>query len=819
MRKLLFLFLLMAGACKVMQAQITWSFNPVSPATIPSGLATNLPANITSTTAIALVQGITSSPVVPFFPTTATAITPVSTGYAGASGTFSGTANAKIGVYTTTSTYIQVVLTPATNNWINVTAINWGNLSTTTTGPITFSIFSSTNNFVTPVATATAISNSTWALINSTLITPITGFTSTALTLRIYASGGSGTQPTVPNWRIDDLKITATAQVGESANAIPKFLTATTFTSSVMTENNGKIGVGTATPTEKLDVVGNLRFSGALMPNGDAGTTTTALYLKSAGANASPVWAPIAGGGGGLTAITASNIAGQQTWTITNPTTTTANIALSLTSAAIGLGNVTNESKATMFTSPTFTGTPVFPAASIPNTALANNSITIGTTNIALGGTATSLAGLASVTSTTFNGALSGNATSATNIAGGVAGAIPYQTGVGVTGMSAVGTSGYVLTSGGAGAPMWKAATDLPSNAWSLDGNTNATATSFLGTPAGTDIDLVFKRNGELSGKINRALALTTFGANAGFSNTTGIHNTFLGTVSGAFNTTGQKNTAIGVESLYSNIGGNNNTALGANTLRSNTNGSRNLAVGYDALYGNTTGTDNIGIGIGAGTGITSGIYNLILGTSSAPTLTTGNYNTLIGSNITGLSPTLSNNIILADGQGNRRINVNELGNVGIGTTAPAEKLDVMGSVYANDKIFIGTRGDGTLANPALTTTQLGGGHKLFVNGSAIFTKAVVRLTGTWPDYVFEPTNKLPTLAEVEAYIAKHKHLEGVPSASEVKEKGIDLGDNQTILLKKVEELTLYMIELNKKVEVLAKENEALKKKVNGGNK
>jgi hypothetical protein len=51
-----------------------------------------------------------------------------------------------------------------------------------------------------------------------------------------------------------------------------------------------------------------------------------------------------------------------------------------------------------------------------------------------------------------------------------------------------------------------------------------------------------------------------------------------------------------------------------------------------------------------------------------------------------------------------------------------------------------------------------------------------------------------------------------VPTATEVQKEGIDLGDNQTILLKKVEELTLYTIELNKKIEILEKQNEELKK-------
>ncbi|MBC7511001.1 MAG: hypothetical protein H7320_19985 [Ferruginibacter sp.] len=159
---------------------------------------------------------------------------------------------------------------------------------------------------------------------------------------------------------------------------------------------------------------------------------------------------------------------------------------------------------------------------------------------------------------------------------------------------------------------------------------------------------------------------------------------------------------------------------------------------------------------------------------------------------------------------GNETVRFKSNGNVGIGTTTPAEKLDVMGSVYANDKIFIGTRGDGTTSNPALTPTQLGGNYKLFVNGSAIFTKAVVKLTSNWADYVFEPNYKLPTLSEVEAYVVKNKHLEGLPAAEEVKEKGIDLGDNQTILLKKVEELTLYIIDQNKKIEKLQTERKAL---------
>jgi hypothetical protein len=71
------------------------------------------------------------------------------------------------------------------------------------------------------------------------------------------------------------------------------------------------------------------------------------------------------------------------------------------------------------------------------------------------------------------------------------------------------------------------------------------------------------------------------------------------------------------------------------------------------------------------------------------------------------------------------------------------------------------------------------------------------------PDYVFEKDYKLPSLTAVEKHIAANKHLPGVPSAAEMKEKGVDLSEMNMTLLKKVEELTLYAIEQNKKIEAL----------------
>ncbi|MCB0810418.1 MAG: hypothetical protein KDB96_14165, partial [Flavobacteriales bacterium] len=75
-----------------------------------------------------------------------------------------------------------------------------------------------------------------------------------------------------------------------------------------------------------------------------------------------------------------------------------------------------------------------------------------------------------------------------------------------------------------------------------------------------------------------------------------------------------------------------------------------------------------------------------------------------------------------------------------------------------------------------------------------------VTLAG-FPDYVFEPDYDLMTLEEVEAYIKKNGHLPNVPSAREVEENGLGLGEMNKILLEKVEELTLHLIEQQKRLD------------------
>lgn len=157
----------------------------------------------------------------------------------------------------------------------------------------------------------------------------------------------------------------------------------------------------------------------------------------------------------------------------------------------------------------------------IGNASLVNSSLTIGTTNIALGATSLTLAGLTSVTATTFNGALSGNATTATtatNLAGGIASQIPYQTAAGTTSFISNGTSGQVLTSNGTSAPSWG------SNQITLGSTTVAlggTASSLAGLTAITTLSATV--SGLTSGRLTYASTggLLTDSANLLWNGTT----------------------------------------------------------------------------------------------------------------------------------------------------------------------------------------------------------------------------------------------------------------------------------------------------------
>lgn len=131
-------------------------------------------------------------------------------------------------------------------------------------------------------------------------------------------------------------------------------------------------------------------------------------------------------------------------------------------------------------------------------------------------------------------------------------------------------------------------------------------------------------------------------------------------------------------------------------------------------------------------------------------------------------------------------------------TTTWEHYMDIKanGSAY-----FAGNMGLGTAINS---------NYKLSVNGKIRAKEVVVE--ANWSDFVFEEDYNLKSLKEVEQFINENKHLPDVPSEKEIIENGVNIGEIQSTLLQKIEELTLYMIEQNKRIEKLEQENAELKK-------
>jgi hypothetical protein len=112
-------------------------------------------------------------------------------------------------------------------------------------------------------------------------------------------------------------------------------------------------------------------------------------------------------------------------------------------------------------------------------------------------------------------------------------------------------------------------------------------------------------------------------------------------------------------------------------------------------------------------------------------------------------------------------------------------------------------------------TSQLATGYQLSVYGKIKCEELMVKLKAAWGDFVFEKDYNLMSLKELEEFVNKNNHLPGIPSAREIEEKGgFETGEMQRLQMIKIEELYLYVIELNKKLEKLEKENKKLHAKI-----
>jgi hypothetical protein len=115
-----------------------------------------------------------------------------------------------------------------------------------------------------------------------------------------------------------------------------------------------------------------------------------------------------------------------------------------------------------------------------------------------------------------------------------------------------------------------------------------------------------------------------------------------------------------------------------------------------------------------------------------------------------------------------------------------------------------------TSGSVGINTTYIPSGYQLAINGSEIATSVTVQLNSSWPDYVFKSTYKLMPLNELKKFVYSYNHLPDFPSENDIKTNGLNLGESDKLLTKKVEELTLYLIEkdsqLNDEKDIIIKQ-------------
>lgn len=374
---------------------------------------------------------------------------------------------------------------------------------------------------------------------------------------------------------------------------------------------------------------------------------------------------------------------------------------------------------------------------------------------------------------------------------------------------------------------------------------------------------------GENAGNLAHTGIQNTFvGIISGNVTTTGDYNTFVGGGSGR-SSTGSFNVSLGTNSLTTNTG-NYNTAAGYDAGRANT-GASNLIMGTSAGFSNT-GNSNVLLGTSAGT-VNQGAANVFVGYQSGLNNTTGTGNLFLGygtgstnaaiSNATavGLNCKVEQNDAIVLGQAG-----NNLVKIGIGTATPSDKLHVNGTVRfqglptdapggtavqylvadATGKVYLysGTAPvrigapenssttsfteNWTLKNDFLYNKNkkgiiIGEGISVLPKGYGMYVtdgiltekvKVAIKNSSDWADYVFNKDYKKMSLTEVEKFIKVNNHLPNMLSATEMVTEGNDLAKTDAKLLEKIEELTLYMIEMKKENTQMKRQINTLKRKM-----
>ncbi|HKC69506.1 MAG TPA: hypothetical protein VKG26_14820, partial [Bacteroidia bacterium] len=265
------------------------------------------------------------------------------------------------------------------------------------------------------------------------------------------------------------------------------------------------------------------------------------------------------------------------------------------------------------------------------------------------------------------------------------------------------------------------------------------------------------------------------------YPDTTGLH---IGDSSVVINTIPSSGSNLSYDKVSSSfgrlaIGRYNVAAYGPNSIAigmtgAETDATSSMAIGYNVKT-SSTAANSIAFGAGMHTSPFSPMVNSIANSlaigfnSNVPTLFVGGGNGSTGS----------------------------IGKVGIGTTSPSGLVEI--------KTNSNSTSDPSPFIVSSSTQYQGVDGKLFevtYNGQAYAREIFVKVL-SFPDYVFKKDYALMPLSEVEKYYKANQHLPEVPSENEVKENGLNVGDMNAILLKKIEELTLYTVELEKKIKAL----------------
>lgn len=370
------------------------------------------------------------------------------------------------------------------------------------------------------------------------------------------------------------------------------------------------------------------------------------------------------------------------------------------------------------------------------------------------------------------------------------------------------------------------------SSSWSITGNLITSAsTNFIGTL--NKESLVFRVNNIEQMRINQIGRITFQGLNS--AGEVSSRNLLLG--GGASTPTGYGNTVFGLGSLTLNAGGRSNTAIGNNVLAANTSGDANTGLGIYALRQPESAAFNTGLGaytlqgpgtLEANTAVGYGAlardaaassdyvgYNTAIGTGAMPRLRTGNANAALGYQAFNALETGENNIAIGTNAGN---NVTEgINNIFIGmetpafSNAPKDELNIGNWIFGVN----GTIGIGKFNNPLPYDGIAPDGekYKLFVKDGIRTEKIKVDIASDngWADYVFDKDYELRPLKDVESFIQQNGHLPEVPTTEQAIKNGVELKAMNILLLKKIEELTLYSIEQHKRIEVLEKQMNANK--------